>query len=206
MANKSLKVAFSLKQETRDAIYTLYESLKQTNTVGTFDDYFNELLDSYNSKRSNTAKLEEQIKELQEQLTAKETQTADEELLQEVEHLKEVLKNETECKQQAYNELTNLKSKYQILTDDFNEISRDDANIIKVNFGNYRPLISNTVKRLNKKYNREDITADKLLFTMFMRYTVERLTNIFYPFVLSDREIEEITGKPIEEIKNFFKK
>ena len=208
--SKAVKVTFSVKEETKDAIYSLYNELKEQQTIGTFDDYINELIDSYKSKRVTTTKLEQQIKELQEELAnAKEASLQAvncENLQKEIEHLQEVNKRETECKQQAYDELTDIKQSYERLYNQFIHISKEkEPGIIIVDFGNYKTLITTTVQRLNKKYNRIDITPDQLLFTMFMRYTVEKLTNIFYPFVLSDKEIEEITGKSIGDIKQFLK-
>lgn len=208
--SKAVKVTFSVKEETKDAIYSLYNELKEQQIIGTFDDYINELIDTYKSKRVTTTKLEQQIKELQEELTqAKELSLQavnSEDLQKEIEHLQEVNKRETECKQQAYDELTDLKQAYETLYNNFIHVSVEkEPGIIIVDFGNYKTLITTTVQRLNKKYNRTDITPDQLLFTMFMRYTVEKLTNIFYPFVLSDKEIEEITGKSIRDIRQFLK-
>lgn len=205
--SKAVKVTFSVKEETKEAIYSLCNELKDQQIIGTFDDYINELIDTYKSKRVTTTKLEQQIKELQEELTqAKELSLQavnNEDLQKEIEHLQEVNKRETECKQQAYDELTDLKQAYETLYNQFINVSKDNA--VKVDFGNYKSLITTTVDRLNKKYNRTDITPDQLLFTMFIRYTVEKLTNIFYPFVLSDKEIEEITGKSIRDIRQFLK-
>ena len=50
-----------------------------------------------------------------------------------------------------------------------------------------------TVERLNDEYKTNDTIAD-LLQKMFLRYTVERLTQWFYPWVLRDRDIEELSG------------
>ena len=59
-----------------------------------------------------------------------------------------------------------------------------------------------TVERLNNKYQTNDTIAD-LLQKMFLRYTVERLTQWFYPWVLRDKDIEELTGVTVSGWKQF---
>ena len=59
-----------------------------------------------------------------------------------------------------------------------------------------------TVERLNDEYKTNDTIAD-LLQKMFLRYTVERLTQWFYPWVLRDRDIEELSGVTVSGWKQF---
>ena len=59
-----------------------------------------------------------------------------------------------------------------------------------------------TVERLNDEYKTNDTLAD-LLQKMFLRYTVERLTQWFYPWVLRDRDIEELSGVTVSGWKQF---
>ena len=59
-----------------------------------------------------------------------------------------------------------------------------------------------TVERLNDEYKTNDTIAD-LLQKMFIRYTVERLTQWFYPWVLRDRDIEELSGVTVSGWKQF---
>ena len=59
-----------------------------------------------------------------------------------------------------------------------------------------------TVERLNDEYKTNDTIAD-LLQKMFLRYTVERLTQWFYPWVLRDRDIEELSGVTTSGWKQF---
>lgn len=59
-----------------------------------------------------------------------------------------------------------------------------------------------TVERLNDEYKTNDTIAE-LLQKMFLRYTVERLTQWFYPWVLRDRDIEELSGVTVSGWKQF---
>ena len=63
-------------------------------------------------------------------------------------------------------------------------------------------LMRLTVERLNNKYNTND-NIDDLLTKMFLRYTVERLTQWFYPWVLTDKDIEQQTGVTTSGWKQF---
>ena len=63
-------------------------------------------------------------------------------------------------------------------------------------------LMQLTITRLNQKYNTNDTISD-LLSKMFLRYTVERLTQWFYPWVLTDNDIEQQTGVTTRGWKQF---
>ncbi|MBQ8721233.1 MAG: hypothetical protein IJY67_03685 [Paludibacteraceae bacterium] len=63
-------------------------------------------------------------------------------------------------------------------------------------------LMRLTVERLNNKYNTND-NIDDLLTKMFLRYTVERFTQWFYPWVLTDKDIEQQTGVTTSGWKQF---
>ncbi|GET20477.1 hypothetical protein [Prolixibacter denitrificans] len=55
-------------------------------------------------------------------------------------------------------------------------------------------LLNETCKRLSKDL-KEPVTPGKLLIDMFYRYITRQETEIFFPFVLSTREIQEIAEK-----------
>ena len=63
-------------------------------------------------------------------------------------------------------------------------------------------LMRLTVERLNNKYSTTD-NIDDLLTKMFLRYTVERLTQWFYPWVLTDKDIEQQPGVTTSGWKQF---
>ena len=65
-------------------------------------------------------------------------------------------------------------------------------------------MLQLTAERLTEKYQVE-ITPQDVLMKIFVRYTVERYTNWFYNFVLSDGDIEACSGKSIAEWKAFIK-
>ncbi|MGM9747073.1 MAG: hypothetical protein ACI392_00295 [Paludibacteraceae bacterium] len=73
-----------------------------------------------------------------------------------------------------------------------------------------RRLLDITIERLAERYGRE-VTPEQVFVDMFLRYTILRYTEWFYPFVVSDREIveaahaynEEITT--ISQVKKLFK-
>lgn len=66
-----------------------------------------------------------------------------------------------------------------------------------------RQLLDVTSERLTKRYNTE-ITPGKLLLTMFLRYTVEKYSEWFYPVnTIPDSEIEKITGVSVAQWKKF---
>ena len=62
-------------------------------------------------------------------------------------------------------------------------------------------LLENTAEKLSARYNK-DVKPLQILIDMFMRYTIEKWSQWFYPFVLSDKEILEIAQQINPEIKN----
>lgn len=60
-------------------------------------------------------------------------------------------------------------------------------------------LLELTAERLSEKLNKQ-ITPMQILVDMFLRYTVERQSNWFYPFVLNDREILSLAREINPEI------
>ncbi len=73
-----------------------------------------------------------------------------------------------------------------------------------------RRLLDITTERLAERYGRE-VTHEQVLVDMFLRYTILRYTQWFYPFVVRDSEIveaahaynEDITT--ISQVKKLFK-
>lgn len=63
-------------------------------------------------------------------------------------------------------------------------------------------LLRETASRLSARYGTT-VTPDDLLTKIFLRYTVERLTLWFYPFVLTDRDITAITGRTPADWRRF---
>lgn len=65
-------------------------------------------------------------------------------------------------------------------------------------------MLNLTAERLTEKY-QVAITPQDVLVKIFVRYTVERFTNWFYNFVLTDVDIEACSGKTVSEWKAFIK-
>ncbi len=68
-----------------------------------------------------------------------------------------------------------------------------------------RGLLTATTEKLSAKYKHE-VTVQDVLLDMFLRYTVERWSEWFYPFVLSDKEIEAASGIPAKTLKQYIEK
>ncbi len=66
-------------------------------------------------------------------------------------------------------------------------------------------LLYLTADKLSKKYNKE-VTPQMILLDMFLRYTIEQWNMWFYPFVLTEREIEEISGHKMKELHEYLNK
>lgn len=61
-------------------------------------------------------------------------------------------------------------------------------------------MLEETAARLSERYKR-DITPLQILIDMFLRYTIDRNAEWFYPFVLRDKDIvgiaREINGNVV---------
>lgn len=60
-------------------------------------------------------------------------------------------------------------------------------------------LLEATAARLSERYNRE-ITPLQILVDMFLRYTIERNAEWFYPFVLKDKDIVSMAHELNENV------
>ena len=63
-------------------------------------------------------------------------------------------------------------------------------------------LLSETAKRLAEKYGKE-VSQQDILLDMFNKYTVEHLTEWFYPFLFSKKELETLTGYPYSVLRKW---
>lgn len=62
-------------------------------------------------------------------------------------------------------------------------------------------LLEKTATKLSEKYGRE-VEPMQILVDMFLRYTIERWSEWFYPFVLNDAEIVETAHVINDEIRS----
>ncbi len=104
-----------------------------------------------------------------------------------------------------------LQEDYAEMRNDYNGAIRDlqalqindSSDDVKINMPeNIRALLMETTKRLSEKYNKE-ISYSEVLVKMFLRYTVEQYTLWFYPFVLSNKDIADITGITVGDWMTF---
>ena len=64
-------------------------------------------------------------------------------------------------------------------------------------------LLKIVSERLSEKY-KKIISEAEILNVMFLRYNVEKWSQWFYPFVLTEDDIKDATGKTVNEWKTFF--
>ena len=62
-------------------------------------------------------------------------------------------------------------------------------------------LLELTARKLSDKYNQE-VTPMKVMVDMFLRYTIERWNQWFYPFVVKDDEIIRLAQQYNHDIKS----
>ena len=67
-----------------------------------------------------------------------------------------------------------------------------------------RALLLETARRLSERYG-QSVTPEMILLDMFNRYTIERWSQWFYPFVLEDRDIEAASGLDMRTLKSYLK-
>lgn len=67
-----------------------------------------------------------------------------------------------------------------------------------------RALLLETARRLSERYG-QSVTPAMILLDMFNRYTIERWSQWFYPFVLEDRDIEAASGLDMRTLKSYLK-
>ncbi len=114
----------------------------------------------------------------------------------------------TELEQQLAESQQTTEETGQSLADALQKLTAqrlsDDAIVID-NPGFVGKLLTATAEKLSVKYKRE-ITPQMILQDMFLRYTVQRWSEWFYPFILKDKDIEEISGYTISQIKQAINK
>ncbi|MBR2369703.1 MAG: hypothetical protein IKA83_06065 [Paludibacteraceae bacterium] len=135
----------------------------------------------------------------------------------EVSELSQSLTEEVESLQRKLSEnnekTTRLQSDYECLQRDYtskqqevNTLEKDlftAENRSVLDFMKPFParLLALTAERLSQKYNRE-VTPIQVLGDMFLRYTIEKWSEWFYPWVISEDEIVAIAHEINPEITN----
>ncbi len=203
--NHNIMAKFSISFSVNEDVYT---RCKQMFPAGRNQEVLVDLLDAYESREQNSTaneKSNELIKAILELYSCSEN-----DLLESCKSYKErciSLENERISLENKIFQLEN--ERIQMENDGIrleNErISSENEDIwlkIKRNITPFSAyLLENTAEKLSARYNKE-VKPLQILIDMFMRYTIEKWSQWFYPFVLSDKEILEIAQQINPEIKN----
>lgn len=190
---------FSMSEETYDRLKTHFpeNTGSEANIIALLDALESEHADSEELKalraiKSDHSRLAAEHTELQQaaqlQLERNETRIAE-------------LKSELEALQAKIVEYEGREPEVREVEVEVERPLAADEHVMHIPAQIYN-LMRLTVERLNNKYNTTD-NIDDLLTKMFLRYTVERLTQWFYPWVLTDKDIEQQTGVTTSGWKQF---
>lgn len=190
---------FSMSEETYDRLTTHFpeKTGSEANIIALLDALESEHADSEELKalraiKSDHSRLAAEHTELQQaaqlQLERNETRIAE-------------LKSELEALQAKIAEYEGREPEVREVEVEVERPLAADEHVMHIPAQIYN-LMRLTVERLNNKYNTND-NIDDLLTKMFLRYTVERLTQWFYPWVLTDKDIEELSGVTVSGWKQF---
>lgn len=195
-------------KEVKEKFNEVYEQLKGSNEVTTVGQFVELLIERYlNPKKVEV--ISPDLIDANEKLAAEKEDLTNKLLtLREGNDLlitqMDELKRESLCKDDQVNDIKTVNSE---LSEKYNLLQQQlsDDTVLKIHTNKVvRALMDETVTRLRERYKKPDIDLADLLQKMFLRYTIEKYTLWFFPFVLSDTDIENITGKKIKEIKQFF--
>lgn len=195
-------------KEVKEKFNEVYEQLKGSNEVTTVGQFVELLIERYlNPKKVEV--ISPDLIDANEKLAAEKEDLTNKLLtLREENDLlitqMDELKRESLCKDDQVNDIKTVNSE---LSEKYNLLQQQlsDDTVLKIHTNKVvRALMDETVTRLRERYKKPDIDLADLLQKMFLRYTIEKYTLWFFPFVLSDTDIENITGKKIKEIKQFF--
>lgn len=195
-------------KEVKEKFNEVYEQLKGSNEVTTVGQFVELLIERYlNPKKVEV--ISPDLIDANEKLAAEKEDLTNKLLtLREENDLlitqMDELKRESLCKDDQVNDIKTVNSE---LSEKYNLLQQQlsDDTVLKIHTNKVvRALMDETVTRLRERYKKPDIDLADLLQKMFLRYTIEKYTLWFFPFVLSDTDIENITGKKIKDIKQFF--
>ena len=203
MAKPKITISFSVSQEVAERVKTLFPN-------GRTEEVLIHLLDLYENPpvidNSENEKYREIVESITEMYDAKASDLVD------------VLETEKDSKLKLYDSCDELNAQIQALNDEKNvwlnmadrlkekcealELDNQQIHWEKIR-ATLQPfavaLLEKTVIKLSKLYNR-DVQPMEILVDMFVRYTVERWNQWFYPFQLTDAEILSIAREINPEI------
>lgn len=154
-----------------------------------------EVINEQNEKQ----KLIQQLEELQE--TSNSSSADSIETLQAKEQEIEELKLKASELQQL---LTDAQTENQKKAAKLNAVEAEVASALKLELlPEVKALLSLVSEKLTERYGKT-IPEKDIINIMFLRYNIEKWSEWFYPFVLTSEEIEENTGRTVEQWKQFF--
>ena len=218
-------VTFSMSEETHDRLTQHFPKLtgSEVNIIAMLDALESEQADSEELKALRAIKSDHsrlaaehtelqqaaqlqherttaRIAELEEQLSAYEKQAAQLQHERNTARIAE-LEEQLSAYQAQIQTLENREPEVREVSVEVERPLAADEHVMHIPAQIYN-MMRVTVERLNDEYKTNDTIAD-LLQKMFLRYTVERLTQWFYPWVLRDRDIEELSGVTVSGWKQF---
>ena len=217
--NHNIMAKFSISFSVNEDVYT---RCKQMFPAGRNQEVLVDLLDAYESREQNSTaneKSNELVKAILELYSCSENELIDvckshlsteNELENKVSQLEnERIRLEDERKSlenkvfQMENERIQMENNGIRLENERISLENEDIWLkIKRNITPFSAyLLENTAEKLSARYNK-DVKPLQILIDMFMRYTIEKWSQWFYPFVLSDKEILEIAQQINPEIKH----
>jgi len=199
------------------------ERCKQLFPEGKNETALTALLDAYESKEKSSTDLAETKEQLQkakqelEQLSEADKQNREivekicisygilpEQVLEFINSRSEIIRKVKEENSKLNDEARRFGTENGILKTQISEKALAENQLLLTLPDAVLKMLQLTAERLTEKYQVE-ITPQDVLMKIFVRYTVERYTNWFYNFVLSDGDIEACSGKSIAEWKAFIK-
>ncbi len=138
--------------------------------------------------------LEQQLSDMQDQLTS--ANNLNEAYESNIADLQQQLATANESNKINEDALNSLHTQLQ---NAHAENINGESNLLKALQPFTADLLQETARRLSEKYNRE-VTPLMVLVDMFLRYTIERNAEWFYPFVLTNADIITIAHDHNEKI------
>lgn len=190
---------FSMSEETYDRLKTHFpeNTGSETNIIA--------LLDALESEHADSEELKalRAIKSDHSRLAAEHTELQQAAQLQHERNTARIaeLEEQLSAYQAQIQTLENREPEVREVSVEVERQLQADEHILRIPVLIYN-LMQLTITRLNQRYNTNDTISD-LLSKMFLRYTVERFTQWFYPWVLTDSDIEQQTGVTARDWKQF---
>ena len=169
-----------------------------------------------NQADDNQSAVSEQVDKYKEEITSLNEKINS--LNETIENLQLELQDKNRDVEKYYNRTLEYELEVNKLSTDLSNVDRENGDlqskVNEVNNGNNvivrmqepeRKLLDEVLKRLSERQNI-DITKSDYFRVIFLRYNIERWSEWFHKFVLTDRDIETITGVSKKDWLKFLNK